>query len=109
MRKTLTARQTADRMMLEETYQNQIIAIAKTHGWLVYHTHDSRRSAPGFPDLVLVRGTVILFLEVKRESGVVSESQSTWMEALRKVTTVDAAVVRPRDYDQVELLLRSAQ
>ena len=40
----------------ESDFQRAVIEMARLHGWLVYHTHDSRRSAPGFPDLVLVQG-----------------------------------------------------
>jgi hypothetical protein len=39
----------------EADFQATIVETARTLGWLIYHTHDSRRSSPGFPDLVLVR------------------------------------------------------
>ena len=48
-----------------------VVDLARTLGWRVYHTYDSRRSQPGFPDLVLVRER-ILFLELKSETGKLS-------------------------------------
>ena len=41
--------------LTEADVQRGLIEAAQTGGWLVYHTHDSRRSRKGFPDLVLVR------------------------------------------------------
>ena len=38
----------------EDQWQSAVIEYARLMGWLVYHTHDSRHSEKGFPDLVLV-------------------------------------------------------
>lgn len=39
----------------EKQFQQHIIHLATLHGYLTYHTHNSRRSNPGFPDLTLIR------------------------------------------------------
>jgi len=56
--------------------------VAAWHEWLCYHTYDSRRSEAGFPDLVLVRGSRLLFVECKSERGWVRPEQRRWLEAL---------------------------
>lgn len=87
------------REMSEATLQAQVITAARAVGWLVYHTHDSRRSQPGFPDLVLVhaRQGRVLFRELKAERGRVHPKQREWLEALQAAGQ-NAAVWRPSDW-----------
>ena len=66
----------------EKALMQMIRGAAKLGGWLCYHTHDSRRSDPGFPDLVLVRPPDLLFVEVKAHNGRVSPEQQAWLEAI---------------------------
>ncbi|MGX5360071.1 VRR-NUC domain-containing protein [Kocuria sp. KH4] len=84
----------------ETEFQTFLLQRAAGHGWsLRYHTYDSRRSAPGFPDLVLVhpvRGRTI-FRELKTETGRVSPDQRGWIDGLTAGGS-DAAVWRPSDY-----------
>lgn len=90
----------------EKQLQDTVIRMAKVLDWLVYHTFDSRRSEPGFPDLCLVHpehGTV--FLELKREKGRVSKYQQRWIDTLLTAGQ-RAYVIRPSDMDFVEQLLR---
>ena len=47
--------------MTEKQFMAQVVELAKLKGWLVYHTYDSRRSEPGFPDLCMVRKGTCLF------------------------------------------------
>lgn len=79
------ARRAAAGVMDEQAWQGRIEGAAKLYGWRVYHTHDSRRSAPGFPDLVLVRGPELLFAELKTDTGRLRPEQSDWLEALGQV------------------------
>ena len=49
---------------------------------MVYHTYDSRKSEPGFPDLVLVRRGRIIFAELKRRGGQLTGAQGRWLNEL---------------------------
>lgn len=66
-----------------------VAGYAKAGGWLRYHTHDSRHSPAGFPDLVLVRPPEILFVELKRQKGKLSDEQRTWLRALEQCAYPD--------------------
>ena len=78
--------------MSERVLQAHVIRMAHALGWLCYHTHDSRRSAEGFPDLTLARGKRVLFAELKAERGRTTEAQDRWLMELP-----DAYLWRPRD------------
>lgn len=69
----------------EKQLQANVIELAGYLGWRCYHTHDSRRSQPGFPDLVLVHPDHgILFRELKRErNSPTTEAQRDWLYALQ--------------------------
>ena len=70
--------------MLEHSLQDGILELAEHLGYLTYHTHDSRRSNPGFPDLVLChpgrRRTI--FAELKSTKGHVTRTQDMWLTGL---------------------------
>lgn len=89
----------------EKHFQAQIVELAGLSGWLVYHTHDSRRSAPGFPDLVLVRPPCVLFAELKSERGKLRPEQGEWLAALRACERVEAHLWRPGKWDDIEQTL----
>ena len=78
--------------MKERELQQAVQEAAALFGWLYYHTYDSRRSNPGFPDLVLARNGTILFVELKSQTGKVSPEQQTWLDA------VGGIVWRPSDW-----------
>ena len=67
--------------MTEEQLSKAVHDCALVFGWKCYHTYDSRRSQPGFPDWVMVRDRV-LFVELKSETGRLSIPQQDWLFAL---------------------------
>lgn len=98
-------RELLDLSISEKDYQQQIIKLARLKGYLVYHAFYSHRSEYGFPDLVLVKtGCRLLFLEVKRENGKLTNAQREWMHRLQSAGVL-ARVVRPSDWKAVEKLL----
>lgn len=74
--------------------------MATALGWTWYHTHDSRRSPAGFPDLVLVRDRV-LFRELKDDRRRLEPEQIEWLNRLTRAGA-DAGVWRPKDRRSVE-------
>ena len=80
--------------MPEDAFQRQVEKLAESLGWKVYHTHDSRRSHPGWPDLVLGRHDRVLFRELKTMKGRTTPDQKEWLELLNAAGH-DAAVWRP--------------
>ncbi len=89
----------------EKHFQVQVLELARLSGWRCYHTHDSRKSAPGFPDLVLVRSPVVLFAELKTEGGEATPEQRVWLAALRACPGVAARLWRPGDWPEIERVL----
>jgi hypothetical protein len=67
----------------EEAFLQLVFDLARALGWLAYHTRDSRRSAAGFPDLVLVRERLV-FAELKVRRGEVSGAQRGWLNRLAR-------------------------
>lgn len=94
-RQEFERRQAAD--LSERQLQDLILNLARHLGWRSYHTFDSRRSQPGFPDLVLVRGSRVLWRELKAQTGRLSSEQHGWLHDLERAGQ-DAAVWRPADW-----------
>lgn len=96
--------------MTEKDWQTEVTRIAKQWGWLVYHTFLSRWSAPGYPDLVMVNTArkQIIYAELKRERGKLSEKQQEWIEALRACGQ-QVFVWRPSDIEEVMEILTGAR
>lgn len=96
----------------ERNLQRHVIALAEMRNWRVYHTHDSRRSQAGFPDLVMVRLlcafpdslTEAVIVELKSERGRVTPEQEAWLDLLRRLPGVKfAGVIRPSNWFAGEL------
>ncbi|HMM41923.1 MAG TPA: hypothetical protein PKA95_08485 [Thermomicrobiales bacterium] len=95
------------REMSEKDLSQLIVDQARALGWLVYRTWNSQHSPAGFPDLVLVRGDVLIVAELKREIGYeVSPAQERWLSALAAVAR--AYVWHPRHWlsGEIEAVLR---
>src|SRR3546814_12221779 len=86
-----TARDMPERDLLE-----QVRHAARTLGLRIYHTHDSRRSEPGFPDLVIVGGHGALWRELKTQRGRLTPDQQDWLDSIH-IAGQAAAVWRPAD------------
>lgn len=115
----------------ENDFQVNLIKAAKARGWLVYHTHISKRSTEGWPDLAMVRDGRLVLAELKKEkpllkSGKPSEAQDLdpsaaqqhWLDELGKVAlvananllpqarlTIVVALWRPSDWPSIEKVL----
>ena len=90
----------------ESRFQSNVIALAKLCGWRHYHTWNSRRSEPGFPDLCMVRGERLVFAELKRAGEKPTAEQEAWLGELRRVPGVEALLWRPEDWPAIEKTLR---
>ena len=100
--------------MTEKELQANIVKLARLLGYLVYHTYDSRKSEPGFPDLVMVRwgDHRLIFAELKSAKGKVTDPQRRWLEHLGLVCMeVEAYVWRPEDWTSgtIEQVLRGTE
>lgn len=72
---------------------------AARQGWRSFHVYDSRKSEPGFPDLVIVREAV-LFVELKDNKQPLRSAQRDWRDALR-AAGAHWYCWRPRDVEEV--------
>lgn len=89
--------------MSEGDLQTNVVDCARKLGGLVYHTHDSRRSAKGFPDLVIVfpRTGALAFIELKSADGMPTSEQRQWLAALQagaRFAVREVYLWRPEDW-----------
>lgn len=86
------------RPMRERDLQESVRQICRALGRPYYHTHDSRRSPEGFPDVVSVVDGHLLFRELKSASGRCTPAQLRWLAALSQIDRVSATVWTPEDW-----------
>jgi hypothetical protein len=92
----------------ERAFQGRVSALLKQQGYLVYHTYDSRGSAPGFPDLVACDGKRTLFIELKSPTGKLTPEQQVWIAMLEHAGQ-EVYVWRPADWEALtQIIMRHA-
>lgn len=91
--------------MLEAEWQQQVLDVARLGGWLAYHTHDSRHSERGWPDVALLRPPRLVVAELKVGRRQVTPEQRVWLDELARVPGVESYVWRPADLAEVCFIL----
>lgn len=102
----LPAQVVLDVAMTEDDLLRSVRELAQLRGWWCFHVLRSRGSEAGLPDLLLVRPPRVVFLELKRENGRLSAAQRSVLAFLGACPGVEALLIRPRDWERVEALLR---
>lgn len=95
----------------EEQWRRQVREIAIRYGWtLQYHTADSRRSDPGWPDEVIGHPVQqrTLFVEFKTDTGRIRPAQRVWLAHLAD-SGLEVALWRPCDLPTVLRVLGPAR
>ena len=102
--------------MSEAQLSAAIVELAELLGWRVYTVRRSdraivaSRTGAGFPDLVMVRGSRLLAVELKRESAKPTAAQDAWLAAFAGCPGVEVDVWRPAQWHDgaIERTLRAA-
>ena len=74
---------------------------------LAYHTHDSRNSQAGYPDLTLVhpRRGLIIFAELKTNTNYPTDEQRLWLAALKSAThncpNISVELWKPKHWEAI--------
>lgn len=97
--------------MTERAFQSTVVELAKWGKWLVHAeraaiNRSGRWSTPiqghkGFCDLVMVRGSELIFAELKTDEGKLTAAQREWLNALQGAG-VEAVIWRPGDLEMVK-------
>lgn len=90
--------------MREKDFQSRVTDMCDWLGLRYYHTYDSRRSNPGFPDLVIMGPHHVIFVELKATKGRVSKAQQEWIDGLGRAGQ-DAYIWYPEDWPVVQKML----
>jgi hypothetical protein len=96
--------------LTEEQFYHQVVDLAHIFGWKVAHFRPAQTSkgwrtpvgadGRGFPDLVLAKDSVILFAELKSETGKASPEQGEWLKIL------NGYLWKPSDIEEIQGILR---
>jgi len=101
----------AARAAPEKQLLAQVEKLARAHQYLFYHTFDARRSAPGFPDVILLRAASpwrparLIVAELKSRRGKVSAAQAQWLAAFREIAGIECYVWTPSSLPDLEVFL----
>lgn len=102
-------------LLTEAQFLRQVVELAEIRHWSWLHlrpamTRDSWRtpiSGPlgkGFPDLLLLRGSQLIAVELKRDGAQTTSDQERVLELLAGAISV--FTFRPADWSRVEAVLR---
>ena len=107
MTQNLFGKEVNRNLELEAAFQQRVVEVAQLYGWRVFSIPDSRRvSIAGWPDLTLFRKGKLIFAELKREKGRVSEAQKMVMAELALIPCAEVYLWRPSDWDELVRILK---
>ena len=114
-----TARRPPPKVVLkaqdEKTLERFVRKAARMHGWCGFHVSfshgavtgihtiglgDNHYDSDGFPDWLFVRGSCLLWRELKSEGKYQTPGQKRW-QALLQAAGQDCKVWRPSDHDEI--------
>ena len=98
-----SARQVILESIGEKAWQAQVEEWLKRGGWLYIHQFDSRRSNPGFPDVLAIRGRRLLAIELKAKRKKPGFWQDVWLTAFRELGCEHVEVYVWRPFDELEV------
>lgn len=99
----------------EAAFQRQVLALAKLRGWRTAHFRPAKTTkgwrtavsgdGKGFPDLVLIRGPVLIVAELKRsDKEKATREQAEWIVAFANAG-VKVYLWTPENWDFIERVL----
>lgn len=88
----------------EKEFMSMVIEFATLHRWFAYHVNDSRRTVPGFPDLVLLRPPQLIVAELKVGKNKPTPEQNLWLNLFEEAN-VPAYVWTPNDFEEIREVL----
>ncbi len=104
----------ARRGITESEFLTQVLQLARLHSWRSFHARPGRTrhgwvtavqgDGVGFPDVLLVRGPVLVAAEIKVGNNRLSPAQVAWLEAFR-AAGVPAYCWRPGDWQDIVSVL----
>ena len=96
----------------EAEFTKQVLALAKLRGWRSAHFRPGRTATGwrtavqgdgiGFPDLILVRGKVMIAAELKVGRNQPRPEQWAWLQAFSHISGVIACFWTPAMWTQIE-------
>jgi hypothetical protein len=93
------------RPLTEKALMAMVKQLAVLAGWRVFHNFDARRSDPGFPDLVMIRGPRLLAVELKVGRGKPTVAQLAWLADFSRVPGASSHLWTPSDWPEIEAVL----
>lgn len=80
------------RSMTERDLSQHVVNLARMLGWRVarWPTFRSTATDPGVPDLVMAKGDRVYFVELKSQSGLLSDDQRAWYELITNTSHMAA-------------------
>jgi hypothetical protein len=102
----------------EADFMRQVTDLAEILGWQWAHFRPAETSkgwrtpvsgplGKGFPDLVLVKGTRLIFAELKRDGGKLTLDQLDVLAAF--ADAAETYVWRPADFDKIQRALQTIE
>ena len=89
----------------EKQFMETVIEYAMYKKWLPYHVFDSRRSTPGFPDLIMLRAGRLVVAELKVKKRKPTKAQEVWLAEFALCHGAEVFVWYPSDWDEIERVL----
>lgn len=113
MARNLTSIEEYRRLLAGATSEDELlldVASRLTLGrWRWHHIRRAdlaqQQGDPGWPDVVAVRGDLLLVRELKAGSGRYETGQREWLASLAAVRRVDVGTWRPSDIDEIGRVL----